>query len=303
MHRGGLDLYIYVEYLLLENFIINIIILYVTGKFTKTETSKLRLIIASSIGALYTLVIFSSSLRFMITFIAKIAISILIIIIGFNPSKLFSFIKLISTFYIVSFVFAGASLALFYFTDIDAVTGGGIFYIRDFPLKKLFIAIVISVVLIKYTLSYIQNIISKEKVFIPISIDLNNKKVKVTALMDTGNHLKEPISNTPVIVAEFAAIKELLPISVQDIFIKYKENNLEIISNVMSGSTRDIKFRLIPFKSLGQDNGMLLGFKPDKVTLENEEERILSNIVIGIYNNSLSSDNKYMALLHPEILN
>ncbi len=305
--KGGNSLYIYAEYLILENIIINYIILYVTGRFTRTDTNKIRLSLASLIGALYTLVVFFPSLKFMVNVIVKLAISVLIIIVAYNPSRMYSFLKLFVTFYVVSFAFAGAALALFYFIDIEAFVQGGIFYIKSlpigkFPLKTLVVAVVLSSILLKFSWGYIQSIMSRDKAFIPISISLNNKVVELMALMDTGNSLKDPISDTPVIVAEFYAIKELLPKNVQNIFLKYSENNLEIITDIMSKATQDIKFRLIPFKSLGSENGMMLGFKPDNVILKDEDEKILSNIVVGIYNNTLSSDNKYMALLHPEIL-
>ncbi|WP_425446994.1 sigma-E processing peptidase SpoIIGA [Dethiothermospora halolimnae] len=293
---------IYAEYLLLENAIINFIILYVTKRFTRTDTNKIRLIISSLIGGIYTFVVFYPSLMFMAKFIMKFIVSILMIIVAFNPYTLKKFLKLISTFYVVTFVFAGAALALFYLSDIQIFVGKGIFYIRDFPIKKLIFAVGISWILIKGTLGFIQSKIGKEKLFIPIEINLNNRNVKLNALVDTGNSLKDPISDRPVIIVEFKAIQDLLPIKVQDIFLKYKENNLDVVSTVMSKSNREISFRLIPFKSIGKDNGMLLGFKPDKVILRDEDNKILSEIIVGIYNNSLSPNHEYMALLHPEIL-
>lgn len=295
-------MYIYAEYLLLENLAINYIILYVTKRFTRTESNNFRIILASSIGAIYTLVVFFPSLKFMTKFVVKLSVSILIIIIAFNPAKLKKFIKLFATFYIVAFVFAGAALALFYLTDVETYVGNGIFYIKNFPITILFFAIVVSSLLFKFTWEYIQTRMSKSKTFIPITVDLNNKCVEIVALLDTGNSLKDPISHTPVIIVQFSAIRNLLPDKVQNIFLKYKENNLDVVSAVMSEASNDFKFRLIPFKSIGKENGMLLGFKPDRVIIKSDDDKFISDIVIGIYNSNLSSDNEYNALLHPEIL-
>jgi len=295
-------LYIYAEYLLLENFVINYIILYVTKRFTRTETHKFRLILASAIGAIYTLVVFFQSLRFMTKIIVKLSVSILIIIIAFNPAKVKKFVKLFATFYVVAFVFAGASLALFYLIDVDTYVGNGIFFIKDFPITILFFAIVVSFILFKFTWEYIQTRLSKSKTFIPLTIDLNNKRVEIIALLDTGNSLNDPITHNPVIVVQFSAIKALLPEKVQNIFIKYKENNLDVVSAVMSETSNELNFRLIPFKSIGKENGMLLGFKPDRVIIKSDDDKLISDIIIGIYNNSFSNDNDYNALLHPEIL-
>ncbi len=296
-------MYVYAEVLLLENLIINFIILYVTKKFTKTSASIFRMFLAALIGALYCLVVFYPSLLFLTRFIMKVSISILMIIIAFNPVRFKKFIKLIATFYVVSFVFAGACIALFYLTDVKLYSGKGIFYIYNFSLKILIFAVVISWVLIKVTWGYIQNKISKNKIFIPITIKLNNKKINIKALVDTANSLKDPLTGTPVIIVQFSVIKELLPSKTQEIFNKYNENNLDVIASVMSSSASEIKFRLIPFKSLGKENGMLLGFIPDKVIIEGEDKKIINEIIIGIYNNTLSKDDEYSALLHPEVLN
>ena len=61
--------------------------------------------------------------------------------------------------------------------------------------------------------------------------------------------------------------------------------------------------RLIPFSSLGRENGMLVGFKPDSAYItENEAEREIGNIIVGIYNGRLAGDKSYSALLNPEII-
>ena len=49
---------------------------------------------------------------------------------------------------------------------------------------------------------------------------------------------------------------------------------------------------------------MLIGFKPDKVIIEQiENKKEIADIIIGIYNSKLSKDESYSALLHPEIIN
>ena len=47
---------------------------------------------------------------------------------------------------------------------------------------------------------------------------------------------------------------------------------------------------------------MIIGFKPDKVLIEIGEEDKVRELIIAIYNKSLSSDDEYEALLHPDII-
>lgn len=294
-------MYIYAEYLLLENMIINYILLYLTRKFTKTEANNIRVLLASFIGAIYSLVIFFPSLRFMTKFIIKLSISILIIIVAFNPFKFKKFIRLIATFYVMAFIFAGASLALFYLANVEAYAGNGIFYIKNFPVKMLVLAVSLSYILIKIVWGYIQSILTKNRIYIPIIVGLNNKTVEVMGLLDTGNLLRDPLTQTPVIIIQFSAIKELLPESVQSIFEKYKENDFQAISAIMDENISNLKFRLIPYKSLGKENGVLIGFKPDNVIVKGDENKLIGDIIVGIYNSNLSSNDNYVALLHPEM--
>ncbi|MDF2593058.1 MAG: spoIIGA, partial [Clostridia bacterium] len=95
-----------------------------------------------------------------------------------------------------------------------------------------------------------------------------------------------------------------LPIDVQEIFEQNNQNDFNIIAHIMSNSDLLTRFRVIPFKSLGKENGMLLGFKPDEVQLmENNKLQSIKNIIIGIYNKKLSNSGEYNALIHPDIMN
>ncbi|MCR2042884.1 sigma-E processing peptidase SpoIIGA [Anaerosalibacter massiliensis] len=297
-------MYIYAEYLILENAIINYIILYVTKKITRTETSKFRLIMAAFIGAIYTLVVFFPSLKFMVKFTVKISMSVLIIIVAFNPEKFSDFIRLLSMFYVTAFVFAGATFALFYVINGKFSVYNGVFYITDFPVKFLILGVCTSFILIKYVFSYLQIKLGKKDILTNIIINLNNKKANIVALVDTGNSLKEPISQRPVIIVEFFAIKDLLPEKVQRLFMNNDDFDLDIVTDIMLESIDEINLRVIPFKAIGTESGMLLGFSPDEILIVDEfvEKKIEEEIVVGIYNNKLSNDNKYKGLLNPEIL-
>lgn len=297
-------MYVYAEYLLIENIIINCIILYATRKITKTKTNIVRLFIASLIGSIYTLVAFFPSLQFLGKITIKLSISILMIIIAFNPEKINQFLKQISAFYMVSFAFAGAIIGIFYILNNSFNFTAISFKDFDELTKFLVIGIVISLVLIRYILQFYQGRINKENFITNIIIGLNNKEVELTALLDTGNSLKEPISKKPVIIAEYGVLENILPNSIRDMYRGNKELDLIEIGKIMEEVSDDIKLRLIPFKSLGNDSGILIGFKPDKVKvyLESETKNLTDDIIVAIYNDKLAVDEVYNGLLHPELL-
>ena len=297
-------MYVYVEYLIIENAIINYIILYVTKKISRTDTSKIRMFLSAFISSLYTLVFFFPSLNFMTKFSIKISISILIIILAFNPEKFGTFLKLLTTFYVISFLFAGACLGLFYFLKSVASFFKDRFYIVDFPVEILILGVTISTILAKYLIEFLQVKLGKKDVLTKVTINLNKKKVQLVALVDTGNSLKEPLTQSPVMIAEYFAIKDILPNKIEKLFTDNGEIELDTVAEVMFELSDEIKLRIIPFKSLGKTNGMLIGFKPDEVSIDDEQfkKKVREDVVVGIYNNTLSPDDNYKCLLHPEIL-
>lgn len=293
----------YVDLLLIENFIINLIIMHITSRLSKVKTTKIKLILGSALGALYVLVVFFPSLKIFLTLLMKIAVSILMIIIVFTPERFKDFFKTLAIFYIVTFAFGGAAFALFYLTGQGKVING-IFFINSFPSSLLVIALGVGYILLVSCWDYIQNRIMNESFMYNLEIQINNKNIKVDAILDTGNSLKDPISNLPVIVVEYDAIKLALPDRMSNIFGSQKDDvNYERLYKLLENTDWIFKIRLIPFSTLGKQNGILVGIKPDGVTLSSKKYiKEIKDVVIGIYNNKLSKTGEYKALLYPEIL-
>ena len=59
-----------------------------------------------------------------------------------------------------------------------------------------------------------------------------------------------------------------------------------------------LKLKVIPFTSLGKQNGMLLGIKAEGLKVEGDNEvKDVDKVIIGMYNKKLSKKNEYNALL------
>jgi len=54
---------------------------------------------------------------------------------------------------------------------------------------------------------------------------------------------------------------------------------------------------------VGKENGLLLGFQPDRVTATvNEHQYEIENVIIGISPTSLSKDKSFQALINPAVI-
>jgi stage II sporulation protein GA (sporulation sigma-E factor processing peptidase) len=296
---------IYIDILFLENVLINFFILMVTAKFSKTRTSSLRIFIGAVLGASYVIVlILLPGMKIYSTTIAKIILSMAIVAVTFSPERLKTFFKTLAMFYISTFICAGAAFAFLYFNQNGGFVRNGIVYVFwDSKWSTLILALGIAGIMVRIFYEIIQSRLIRDKLLLPLKISFENRIIELAALVDTGNSLHDPFTNTPVIVVEFYAIKDILPLEIQDIFKDSKDEDLISISDIVSRSKWFSRFRLIPFTSLGKENGMLIGFKPDYIEIgENETKKGVSDVVVGIYNKALSKNERYRALLSPELV-
>ena len=280
----------------------NSIILYAAAIILKIKTKFIRIFISSIIGSIYAIILYITNLKIYTSIISKILLSIIMVYVAYNPQNVKKLWKQILIFYLTSFVFGGVALYLIYvIKPQDILIENGMF-IGEYVLKVIMLAAIVAYFVIKISLKIIKTKFSPKDMYCKIKFKLNGKEVETKAMIDTGNLVKEPITNTPVIIVESSLLYDVLP--------KEILNNLD---NILGGNFEKIpeeiqieyiaKLRCIPFTSLGKQNGMLVGIKVEEVEIENEEETKLSNnVIIGIYDKSLTKRGEYRALVGIEVI-
>ena len=299
----GDQMTVYVDVIFLENIIINYIILYVTGIISRTNIKQLKILLGSIIGATYAIIYYILNLKIYSSFIIKIILSIIIIYVSFNPKKFKILFKQVILFYLISFVFAGATIGIIYMVNFQNITIQNGVLVGNYTIRTILIGIIIAYFLVMIGEKIIKTKFSKKDMICDIEVNFENKKIKTKALIDTGNMLKEPITNTSVIVLEYTLFYDIIPKPILD--------NLEnILGGDLSKIPKDLqteyisKFRVIPFSSLGKQNGILLGVKGENLIVNiNEEIKKIDKVIIGIYNKPLTKNGEYKGLLGLEILN
>ena len=292
---------IYIDIILIENLIMNYIILYATAIISKNKVYHLRKILASLIGAIYVIIQYISKLNIYSNIIIKIILSIIIVIVAFKSQNFKSMFKQLILFYVTTFTFGGVATYLIYVIKPTNIIIKNGMYVGTYILKVIFIGAIIGSIILIIAFKMTKNKITKKDMICQIKIRLNKKEKTINAMVDTGNMLKEPITGNPVVVVEKSVLYDLMP---KDIL-----NNIEsILGGDFEKISEDIKkeyipkLKIIPFSSLGKQNGMLLGIKPEKIIIINEqikEER--EDAIIGIYSKSLTKRGEYNALIGLEM--
>lgn len=293
---------IYIDVVLIENLIMNFIILLATGLVLKERIKNVRLLLASLLGAIYSVVSYLSILEIYASIVLKIILSIVMIYIAFNPQTIKKMWKDILLFYLTSFVFGGAAFALIYIVKPQEILMKNGLFLGTYPLKTIILGAIIAFIIIMTAFTVVKSKITKKDMFCQVEIQLNGKAIETTAMIDTGNLLKEPITNTPVVVVEHTLLYDCIP--------KEILNHLdELLGGDFNNISEEIKekyitkLKFIPFSSLGKQNGMLLGMKADNIKIKDSEKvEKKENIIIGIYNKSLTKRGEYRALMGIELL-
>ena len=280
------------------------LVLWLVGMVCRKRAKLWRLLLAgAAMALLYCLMILFFPLYGLGNLCASVIMVTLGIQIAFRPRHIKEFGKLVAFAYLGAFFMGGLGMALFYLTDLPQVVGNMVnFGIENFSLKLLLSSACGFFILFKLFYSRFSKYFNKKQTFYDVHIYCEGNKTALHALLDTGNSLYDPISKEPVIIAEFDSIKSFLPDKLQILFYEHNEGNLARIALEVENSFFIKRIRMIPFTSLGKQNGMLIGFKPDKVEIVGEQTLLLENVIIGIYNTHLSGDGAYQGLLHPELI-
>lgn len=275
----------------------NFIIIYATSIILKKDLKILRITIGSVIGATYACIYYISNLEIYSNIILKIILSLVIVYISFNSKTVKSFLKELLIFYLTSFTFGGVTFALLYFISPGDILFQNGVLVGIYPLKMILIGGLIGFIIIISSFKSIKNKIAKKDMACILIIKFGDKKIKVKAIIDTGNFLKEPLTGKPVVIVEKGILENVISGDILD--------NLE---NIISGkkcidNEYISKIKLIPFTALGTESGLLLGIKPDEFCI-NYQEKIIENdnVIIGIYGKNLSKNNKYNALVGLDLI-
>lgn len=289
---------IYVDIVLFENIILNYIILLSTAIISKAKISTFRILLSSLVGGVFSILNYIVNINTVLEVLLKFVISIILILIAFQDYKFKKILKELIFFYLTTFTFGGIAFMLLFFINPNNLVIKDNHFVGTYPIKVAVLAGGLGFIIITIVAGIIKSNLNKKAMICDLEIFYNGRYKKLRTMLDTGNLLKEPISKTDVVIVEKESLEGLVA---NDIL-----KNIKYILKgkwIEADNVHSYKFKLIPFSSLGNNNGLLIGFKPDYIKIYGEEEYIRKNVLIGIYDGKLSRTNAYSSLIGLDILN
>lgn len=278
---------IYVDTLFFLNFAVNYLLLLATAKITAVYVRRLKIALAAFLGGAYAVaaVLVAQSLLQSLGF--KLGAALLMLLTCFGKER--GLLRITLIFFAVSAAFGGIVLAV-------SLMGGG-------SASEALVPVSMEILIPSFAVSYAVIALIFKKLgrrrdggFVHIVIEHRGRKTEINSLVDTGNTLTDPMNGNTVIVAEKNAIIPLFDKKVAEILDSELDNAPQMLEMLSDSGTL---FRLIPFRTVGVESGMLLAFRPDSVTINGREK---TGMLVAVSRTRLSEGGIYSAVVGSQVL-
>lgn len=276
---------VYADVLIVLNLFVNFFILKFTCLLCKEQCRFGRVILASLVGAGFSLYIFLPPTDIFAESVFRLIVSALIVLLAFGFTGFKSFTRRIGVFFATSFLYAGAMMGIWaVFKPQQLTINNGVVYLDISP------PVLIVATLISYLALSLIRFFSARQAFsgkrCELKITYQSKNITIPVLVDTGHSLTDLLTDKDVIIIEKRVALHLT----------------EKIPSAMTMGSADAPngFRLIPYSVIG-GHGLLPAFTPDRVELiSNDKNRTIPNVLVAVSNEPLNDD--YKGIISPTTL-
>lgn len=281
-------MYIYIDLVFVINLVMDTALIWAAGIFLKEDIRFRRILLGGVLGALLYVVslvwLYSHTLLQIPSAIGSMAVSV---ITAYRPHSFLHLFKLMLAVCVSAFVSAGGFLAVMFMR----YNGRGVF--EHFSICTLFVLAAVIFIAVKLTKRFVFAAVRDNRSYHNVKLYLNGRTAEVRALADTGNSLRDISGGNEVIICERRTAEKIMPEN-----IALVGDGVELFRR-LSDTELCTRIRLIPFKSLGNENGMLLGIRCDMAEADGIK---IPNAVMAVYDGTLDSGGLFRAIINYDTL-
>lgn len=277
--KAATEINLYIDVLFLVNFTMDFLVLSIVRRGMKYRLIRWRMILGAMMGAAWA--VFAAAFPFLPLWlemvITYLVVSTLMVMTAFDVKRPKEIGKAVGALYLAAVVVAGIMDALYQHTKAgyyieQILKGNGQ---EAMPFYRLIFLAAGAYFGIRYILWRIPGMLKGKSNFYEVTMHYRGKEKKVTALLDTGNRLYEPVSRRPVHVVTYEAVRELC----------------ESVTAVV----------YIPFGSVGKSDGMMPGIFLDEMEVrQGDDVKVIEKPLVAVCKKALSKNGEYQMLLHEE---
>ena len=247
---------IYVDTLFLLNALVDYLLLLASARLAGEPLSRPRFLLGAALGGLYAAGIFLPGLGFLARPPCRLAAAAVMVLAAFWNSR--RLLRQTVIFFALSCALGGGVLAVGLLGGRGLSLRGGVLY-SGMDLKILLLSAAGCYALLTLALRGVARHTGPGGELLTVRLTLGARSLALTALADTGNTLSDPVTGRPVVVAEGEALEGLLPAGLRP--------DLADPAGWLEGleGPWQRRFRLVPYRAVGVERGLLLALRLDKV--------------------------------------
>ena len=288
---------VYIEYVILDNFIIDLLLLWGTTKILKQKIIKFRLIFGALLGTVFAVFSPFFPIYGVWQIILKFFIGLAIMFIGIAPQKIKTLFLSFVIFLSLTFVAGGVCFGL------AGMLGEFIFganfaaYSQDFPISIILVGLVALLYFSITIYNYFMHSKSKLQNIVSLEIKHGQFSYKTQGFIDTGNQLFDKINGKPISIFSTKSFLKMFD-------NKYTE--IDIINAKLSHNTQFAKefshTELIHIDTVSKIKNKHLTVVLDQLTISHQNKTIVQKEVIIALSNFETNKQQFDLILNPNIL-
>lgn len=207
---------IYIDVLLLVNFLISLFLLLTVGLLCHQNAKLLHLLIASTVAAIATFILFAPEMPLAIQFLYQLCSAAIVIKLAYPCKETRRFLQLIVWYYLLNLLLAGLATAIILQSEIS------LHILQSNNLSTyLYISptlLVLCVILVYLFLKVFVCCCAPPSETFPVQelmIEIHEQPIKISAFYDTGFSLHDSFSDKRIILLSFPSIRAQLPLTIQ----------------------------------------------------------------------------------------
>ncbi len=283
---------VYIDSLFVLNTLINYLLLLATARLTDRPIKRWRLFLGAVLGGIYAIVVFLPPFHFLISLVGKILVALLMTLVASGGAPWIPFIKYTLCFWGVSFALGGCILALGALSGKVLLPNGVPAVNIHMPTLVLGVAVSYGLLTLVFRRSARHGGLSRDLAEVEASSE--GKSITFTALCDTGNTLRDPLSGCPIMIVELQHLTALWsPLCRALVDVSALRDPTRVMEQLYEVGQSG-RFRLVPYRAVGVDSGLLLAYKPDHVRVG---KRIRHDLLLAVAPTRLSDGAAFSAVV------
>lgn len=280
---------IYADTLFLLNALVDYLLLLAAARLAGEPLRRWRFALGALLGGGYAVAIFLPGLSFLAHPLCRAASAALMLLLAYGGSR--RLLRQGVLFVALTCAFGGGVVAIGLLGGTGLSLGSGVFY-SALDLKVVLLSAAVCYGVLTLVFQRLARHSAADGELVDIKLHLGERSVFLTALIDTGNTLADPISGRPVMVAEGERAAALFP-------REYCPGPAELrdpaaaLTRLGTGEWRS-RFRLLPYRSVGVERGLLLAVRVDDLELDGQGR---GPVLVALSPTPVSDGGGYQALI------